>query len=181
MAKRHKPKSKHPKIHLALNKGNPVMSQNYCYKVRLGVVLFREDKLLLVRQNNRPFWVFPGGTLELDEGLEDCAIREMKEEIDLEVSIEKTLYLADFLLATHEGLRHTIDVFMLARYVSGEPSMTLDENLNEMGFFTLDEVRKMQIEPKVAANQLLKDWPDCFNNANGLYLGKYGSGVTQTP
>lgn len=154
------------------------MSQNYCYKVRLGVVLIREKKLLLVRQNDRPFWVFPGGTLEVEEGLEECAIREMKEEIDLDVSIEKTLYLADFLLASPQGVKHTIDVFMLARYLGGEPTMTLDENLNEMGFFTLDEVSSMRVEPAVAADQLLKDWPDYFQNANGLYLGKYGNAVS---
>lgn len=153
------------------------MSQNYCYKVRLGVVMLKDEKLLLVRQNDRPFWVFPGGTLEVHEGLEECAIREMKEEIDLEVSIEKTLYLADFLLEHADGVRHTIDVFMLARYESGEPSMTLDENLNEIGFFTLDEVKTMQVEPRVATTQLLKDWPDNFRNANGLYLGKYGNAV----
>ncbi|WP_373531966.1 NUDIX hydrolase [Vampirovibrio sp.] len=157
------------------------MSQNYCYKVRLGVVLFQDNRLLLVRQNDRPFWVFPGGTLEVEEGLEECAIREMKEEIDLDVCIEKTLYLADFLLATEQGTRHTIDVFMLARHLSGTPNMTLDENLNEMGFFTLEEVRAMQIEPKVVADRLLKDWPDCFQNANGLYLGKYGNGAGVKP
>ncbi len=154
------------------------MSQNYCFKVRLGVVLIHESKLLLVRQNNRPFWVFPGGTLELNEGLEECAIREMKEEIDLDVAIEKTLYLADFLLKGAAGeMKHTIDVFMLARYLSGTPTMTLDENLNEMGFFTLEEVQKMPVEPNVALKQLLKDWPENFTKASGLYLGKYGNGA----
>lgn len=154
------------------------MSQNYCFKVRLGVVLIHESKLLLVRQNNRPFWVFPGGTLELNEGLEECAIREMKEEIDLDVAIEKTLYLADFLLKDAAGeMKHTIDVFMLARYLSGTPTMTLDENLNDMGFFTLEEVQKMPVEPNVALKQLLKDWPENFTKASGLYLGKYGNGT----
>lgn len=154
------------------------MSQNYNFKVRLGVVLIHDNKLLLVRQNNRPFWVFPGGTLELNEGLEECAVREMKEEIDLEVAIEKTLYLADFLLKGDAGeMKHTIDVFMLARYISGTPTMTLDENLNDMGFFTLEEVQKMQVEPHVALAQLLKDWPENFTKASGLYLGKYGNGA----
>lgn len=151
------------------------MSNNYCYKVRLGVVLIHDHKILLVRQNNRPFWVFPGGTLEVEEGLEECAIREMKEEVNLNVSIEKTLYLADFMhLDSHGEPRHTIDVFMLARYETGTPMMTVDENLNEMGFFTIEEFREMAVEPRVAADRLLIDWPHQFLNANGLYLGKYG-------
>ncbi len=151
------------------------MSSNYCYKVRLGVVLIHDHKILLVRQNNRPFWVFPGGTLEVEEGLEECAVREMKEEVNLNVSIEKTLYLADFMHTNAHGeLRHTIDVFMLARYETGAPMMTVDENLNEMGFFTLDEFREMAVEPRVAADRLIIDWPRQFLDANGLYLGKYG-------
>lgn len=147
------------------------MANLYCYKVRVGVVLIHEGKILLVRQNNRPFWVFPGGTLEVSEGLEECAVREMKEEINLDVSIQKVLYLADFVQSED---RHTIDVFMLARYEGGTPLMTLDENLNDMGFFTLDEFREMAVEPRVAADRVMVDWPRQFLDASGLYLGIYG-------
>lgn len=86
------------------------------------------------------------------------------------------------MLDSPDGIKHTIDVFMLARYESGEPTkMTLDENLNEMGFFSLAEVQAMAvssgIEPRVATRQLLQDWQNGFQNTNGLYLGKYGNAV----
>ena len=152
------------------------MSDAYCYKVRVGVVLIHDHKILLVRQNNRPFWVFPGGTLEMNESLTECAVRELKEEVNLDVSIEKVLYLADFL---HQGKdkqpRHTVDVFMLARYEAGTPMMTVDENLNEMGFFTREEFQQMAVEPSVAADRVRLDWPHYFLDANGLALGTYGT------
>ncbi len=152
------------------------MANLYNVKVRLGVILIHDQKILLVRQNNRPFWVFPGGTLELEEGLEECAIREIQEEINLTVSIEKVLYMADFLQPGVDGtVKHTIDVFMLARYESGTPMMTVDENLNEMGFFTLEEFRAMAVEPRVAADRVMVDWPRQFLDISGLYLGKYGA------
>ena len=152
------------------------MSDAYCYKVRVGVVLIHDHKLLLVRQNNRPFWVFPGGTLEMNESLTECAIREMKEEINLDVGIEKVLYLADFLHQDqHKQPRHTVDVFMLARYEKGTPMMTVDENLNEMGFFTLEEFQHMAVQPEVVANRVAMDWPKYFLDANGLALGSYGT------
>jgi ADP-ribose pyrophosphatase YjhB (NUDIX family) len=155
------------------------MANVYCYKVRVGVVLIRDGKILLVRQNNRPFWVFPGGTLEPEEGLMDCAVREMKEEVNLDVSIRKVLYLADFLQppatgSTDSSPRHAIDVFMLADYEAGTPIMEVTENINEMGFFTLEEFREMAVEPRVAAERLFRDWPRQFLDANGLYLGTYG-------
>jgi 8-oxo-dGTP diphosphatase len=64
----------------------------YCYAyphpaVTTDVVLFsiRNGKLtlLLVRRGGEPFkdhWALPGGFLDIDEDLEDCALRELQEE-----------------------------------------------------------------------------------------------------
>ncbi len=151
------------------------MADVYCHKVRLGVVLIQDDRILLVRQNNRDFWVFPGGTLEPDEGLAECAVREMREETALEVAIDRLLYVADFLRPGPGGsVRHTVDVFMLARYVSGEPVMEITENINEMGFFSLEEFSRMPVQPALAAERLRRDWAGQFSGVAGLYLGKYG-------
>jgi len=43
-------------------------------------------KLLLIKRRNDPFkdhWALPGGFLEMDEELEDCAARELQEETGL--------------------------------------------------------------------------------------------------
>lgn len=150
------------------------MANLYQFKVRLGVVLVHEGKILMVRQNNRPFWVFPGGTLEVGEGLAECAVRELKEEVNLDVTIEKVLYLADFMRKEQGELKQTVDVFMLASYKAGALKMALDENLDEIGFFTEEEFNKLPVQPEVAARQVRQDWPQHFAQANGLYLGKYG-------
>jgi len=154
------------------------MSDVYQFKVRVGVILIRDNKILLVRQNNKPFWVFPGGTLEVEEGLEDCAIREIKEEINLHIRIQKELYLADFLRApdpksADRNPKHTIDVFMLGDYVGGVPMMALDENLNDMAFFTREECLERNIRPELVSKRVLEDWEHGFANVSGLYLGKY--------
>lgn len=150
------------------------MADMYCHKIRLGVVLVHQDQILLVRQNDRPFWVFPGGTLELGEGLAECAAREMLEEINIRVRIEKVLYLADFLHEDAQGApRQTLDVFMLAQYQDGTPQMTRDENLNDMGFFSRESFMAMAVKPALVANQVVQDWPNQFSHAHGLYLGKY--------
>lgn len=150
------------------------MSDVYCFKVRIGVVLIRDGKLLLVRQNNRPFWVLPGGTLEPGESMADCACREMREETSLEVSIDRMLYTADFVRT--DG-RHAIDVVFLVRYVSGEPVMETTENINEMLFADFDEVTRLsdnhKTEPRRVFRQLLVDWKSNFSACSGLYLGKY--------
>jgi len=44
-------------------------------------------KILLIKRKNPPFkgrWAIPGGFVEMDEDLEECALRELKEETGVE-------------------------------------------------------------------------------------------------
>ena len=45
-------------------------------------------EVLLIRRGNEPYrgcWALPGGFMEMDETLERCAVRELKEETGLDV------------------------------------------------------------------------------------------------
>ena len=58
------------------------------------LLLDSEDKMLLVRQRHedRDIWMAPGGYIEEDESAVDAAIREVKEETDLDVEIKGLLW-----------------------------------------------------------------------------------------
>jgi mutator protein MutT len=68
-------------------------------KVRATAVLIEDGNILLVEQRVTESlarrWSLPGGTLELGETLEDCIVREMKEETRLDVVIDRLLYVCD--------------------------------------------------------------------------------------
>lgn len=147
------------------------MGETQGFKVRAGVILPVEDKILLVRQNGRDFWVFPGGTLEPGESLAECAVRELQEEVNLTISIEKLLYLADFITPQ----RQVVDAFFLGHYESGTLRMTEDENLDEIGLFSWSELQMMKIAPDLVAKQVIKEMPQGFRDVSNPYLGKYGS------
>ena len=67
------------------------------FKVRATGILLEDNKILLVRQkvDDSRNWSLPRGTQEFGETLEECMIREMKEETGLIVEIEKLLYVCD--------------------------------------------------------------------------------------
>jgi 8-oxo-dGTP diphosphatase len=54
----------------------------------------QEDKILLIRRKNPPYagqWALPGGFIEYLEKAEDAVIREVKEEANVDISVEGLL------------------------------------------------------------------------------------------
>lgn len=57
-----------------------------------NAIIIDDDKILLIKRRYGPFkrlWCFPGGFLDKNESLENCCIREIKEETGIEVEIIK--------------------------------------------------------------------------------------------
>jgi ADP-ribose pyrophosphatase YjhB (NUDIX family) len=87
------------------------------FKVRVTGILIEEERLLLVKQivDDSRSWSLPGGTLEIGETLEECIVREMKEETGLNVEIEKLLYLCDRI----DNERHVVHITFKLKKVGG--------------------------------------------------------------
>ena len=79
--------------------------------VRPTVVLVENSEILLVKQNSDGLggrrWSLPGGRLEGGESLESCAIREIKEETGLDVSIDSLLFVCDRIGPDHHIVHTT--------------------------------------------------------------------------
>ncbi len=83
-----------------------------CLPVVLSAII-KNDKILFIKRNKRPYqgyWGVPGGKLHLEESIEECALREVKEETGLDCTFshiaaivhervkEKDVYKHAFLL-----------------------------------------------------------------------------------
>ena len=57
-----------------------------------GLIVNKEGKILLA-QSNKWFdkWTIPGGHIELGETMKDAVIREIKEEVGLDITVERLL------------------------------------------------------------------------------------------
>ena len=53
------------------------------------VIVDEENRILLQKRADNGLWGLPGGLLELDETIAECAIREVKEETNLDITLTK--------------------------------------------------------------------------------------------
>ena len=83
-------------------------------------------EILLIKRKNPPFqgqWALPGGFLDVgQETMEDCAIREAKEETGLEVQIERLVGL--YTHPKRDPRAHSITGAYLSRPISMEQAKT---------------------------------------------------------
>ncbi|MGH3145186.1 MAG: NUDIX domain-containing protein [Rubrobacter sp.] len=148
------------------------------FGVRIGAVVERAGALLLVRHQKPgldPYWVLPGGRLEPDETIPECARREVAEETGLSARFVGVLYVGEFL---RDG-RHTVDV-TVRMTPEGDAEVRLgsdpevapgsEPTLREVRWVDVEELRSIELVPTSTKERLLRDssalWP-----AGETYLG----------
>jgi 8-oxo-dGTP diphosphatase len=73
------------------------------YNLRVyGIIMNPKGDVLVAdeRRNGVSFTKFPGGGLEMGEGLTDCLHRELKEELGIDAKIGELFYVNDFFQAS---------------------------------------------------------------------------------
>ncbi len=134
-------------------------------RIRYQGAIVREDHILLIKHRHhddgRDYWLIPGGGIEDGETEEQCVQREMREETNLEVSVERlvleeTSYVDDQTYAAYKTF--------LCRPTGGEarpghepePDAASVYSISEVGWFDLrdastwdDKIKQDQITGNV--------------------------------
>ncbi len=108
--------------------------------VAVGVVIIDHKKRFLIakRAADKPMpdkWEFPGGKLEENESLEACGVREIKEELELDISIELYLGCEKVLYQHKEFVLH----FFTASLNEAEQEFVLNEH-SDARWLALEEL-----------------------------------------
>ncbi|MGB3535576.1 MAG: A/G-specific adenine glycosylase [Microcoleaceae cyanobacterium] len=119
----------------------------------IGVaVIWNDKKQILI--DKRPekgllggLWEFPGGKLEAGETIQDCIIREIKEELDIEIEVGDHLINIDH---AYTHFKITLNVYH-CRHISGIPKpLESDEirwvNLDELDQFPFPKANEKIID-----------------------------------
>lgn len=97
--------------------GKPVLA--------VGAVVFKDDKILLVKRGRAPaknMWAIPGGKVELGETLKQAAQRELLEETGIRIKAGDPVYSFEVIKRDDVGkiLFHYFIVDLEAQYLSGD-------------------------------------------------------------
>lgn len=114
-------------------------------KTAVDVVIFNEKNQVLLgkRLASAGFgsWGFPGGHIERDEKIHDCARRELGEELGKDVQIA----LTDEVLAVRENaipphFVHHLTVLIKGKYIKGVVKVNEPESCERWEWFDLDNL-----------------------------------------
>jgi len=110
-------------------------------KVGVGVLVIRDNKILLGDRRNPDgtrHWTVPGGKMEFCESFEQCALREIEEEIGLKIELIDRTPIA----VTNDihVSNHYVTLFLRAKYVSGDPEVKEKQTFNSWKWFSLDNL-----------------------------------------
>lgn len=92
-------------------------------KVGVGVMIFKDDKVLMSRRkgsHGEGEWSFPGGHLEYMESFADCAKRETREECGIEITNIRFQFLANVI---KYAPKHYVHVGLIADWQAGDPQV----------------------------------------------------------
>lgn len=116
--------------------------------VGTGALVLQDGRLLLIRRGAPPGqgkWSIPGGLVELGENVRDAMVREVKEEVGLDVEAVKLVDAFDSVTLDEQGKiqYHFVVVDFLARIVGG--SVQTASDILEAKWVNMEEVEKYNL------------------------------------
>jgi len=94
-------------------------------RIAAGALILNKNKVLITKAGYKNHWSFPGGIVEEFESPKDCAKRETKEEIGLDIEVVRPLTI-QYLKRRDEGgineggINESIQMLFLCKLVKGE-------------------------------------------------------------
>lgn len=114
-------------------------------KLDTRAAIFKDDKILLVRETESNKWSMPGGWVDVDQSVKSNTIKEVKEEAGLDVEAERVIALQDRNKHNIPPYAYGIcKVFVLCNVIGGEFQANLETDKSE--YFDLDNLPELAVE-----------------------------------
>lgn len=116
------------------------------------IVVNEKGELLLGKRTDNHLWGYAGGSVEIDERVEDCAARELFEEMGVEAE-ELEFFMVNSGPEVHYVYPNgdevsNVEIIYLCRKYHGELRPQLEE-IEELRFFAPEEITMDMISPPI--------------------------------
>ena len=109
--------------------------------VRVYAAILKDDKVMVLHEEyvGQQLLKFPGGGLELGEGVLDCVRRELEEELNIKVKDVKHLYTQeDFLVSKFRDDEQLLSIYYSAVMEDENDLLIMDPCIEKIEWISLD-------------------------------------------
>ncbi len=135
-------------------------NSGFKFTYRIGGIALHNGKVLFQKATVNPeaiFWFLPGGRAELGESSEETLKREMREEMGVEITIERPVYIVENFFGDEAKYHHELGVYFLMTfppdsYLYHEQGPFIHEENDELPlifeWLPLDQLEQLPVQPK---------------------------------
>ena len=121
-------------------------------RVRVAGILIENDRILLIEhlKKNKRYWLVPGGGVDWGESTAEALIREYKEETNLDIDVDKFLFLSETIAPDKQ--KHVINLYFQVRVLKNsieDIRIGNEKNLMDLRFITKEEIEEIKLYPNI--------------------------------
>jgi 8-oxo-dGTP diphosphatase len=133
-------------------------------KVGIGVMVFRDGKILMGKRKNAHGageYATPGGHFEYMESFEGNARREVMEETGMEIGNIKFLCLVNM---KDYSPKHYVHIWLTADWINGEPKLMEPDKCEGWDWYSLENLPQPGFASEKYALEAIKTGRNYFDN-----------------
>jgi mutator protein MutT len=131
-----------------------------------GIIINKSREVLLHRREDSSLWAIPGGKIKIDESIEQCLKREMREELEVEVSAKRLLGIytdPSYIIASDKQVQRVFLIVFLCTIKKGKLKLT--NETEEYRWFKKKDLSSIKAFPLVKEIAI-----QALNNKNKIFF-----------
>ncbi|ANC79117.1 hypothetical protein ABE65_020830 [Fictibacillus phosphorivorans] len=144
--------------------------EHQVFNYRVAAVMIKEGRVLMHRAKAETNWSLPGGRVKLGEDAKSSLKREMKEELDLNVTVDGFLWTVENFFTYAEKEIHEVGLYFKITAENplplhdGEEFTVLEADRLVFKWVSLEDLNEYVLHPQVVKEKLIEGSfePDYF-------------------
>jgi ADP-ribose pyrophosphatase YjhB (NUDIX family) len=143
-----------------------IKNDEFNFRFRVGAIIIHDGKILGVENTDNGYFLLPGGHLQLGEVSSDAVVREVNEELNIEIKIVKDVLFAEHTFINRDSKKvHELGSYYLVEPIDSSKLNTNDYIITEndhgtqkklnFRWFNLEELKNADFRPSYVKEIIL--------------------------